>query len=338
MAIMADDVGVPDRAWLRRSTTIPTVFVTGVVLVVLAPVWLPILAAVDLARRPPRVALRCALFLTWFLWCEMLGLLGVLVVLASSRGRPEVATDRFYALQRLWSGAVFAGARRVFGFRVVVEGAEAAAATPMLLFMRHASMADTLLPAVLIGNVFGTRLRYVIKRELLLDPCLDVVGHRLPNYFVDRFSDDGAREIAAIRRLAEGLGPGGGVIIYPEGTRFTPEKRRRILARLEEAGNAEGLTRAIRLRAVLPPRLGGPLALLDAAPEADVVFCAHRGFDAAATFPSLWRGDLVGRTIRVYFWRVPRAQIPTDARDRATWLFEQWARIDAWLQPVEDAA
>jgi 1-acyl-sn-glycerol-3-phosphate acyltransferase len=317
--------------------TIPAVALVAAGMVATTPVWAPIALVIDVVRGAPRVALRCGLFLTWFAACELAGLLGAGASIGVARLWPQGSERGLYALQRAWSGALFAGARRIFGFRLEVDGAEHAAGTPLLLFLRHASMADTLLPAVLVANVFGTRLRYVIKRELLIDPCLDVVGHRLPNYFVDRFSEEGSREAAAIGALAADLGKGDGVLIYPEGTRYTPEKRERIIARLAAAGDAEGAARAAALHHVLPPRSGGPLALLEAAPQADVVFCAHAGFEAAATFPSLWRGDLVGRTIRVRFWRVPRSEIPGGGAERRAWLYGQWRRIDEWLDEVAAA-
>jgi hypothetical protein len=56
--------------------------------------------------------------------------------------------------------------------------------------LRHASIGDTLLASALVGRPHGIFwLRYVLKRELLWDPCLDVVGNRLPHVFVDRASD-----------------------------------------------------------------------------------------------------------------------------------------------------
>ena len=76
--------------------------------------------------------------------------------------------------------------RRIFALRLVVEDAGAAAGGPLLVFARHASLADVLLPAVLVADRERLRLRWVLKRELLVDPCLDVVGGRLPNVFVDR--------------------------------------------------------------------------------------------------------------------------------------------------------
>jgi 1-acyl-sn-glycerol-3-phosphate acyltransferase len=334
---MSGSTEMRDRRWPRRLLTIPTVWAVGILCLVGMPLWLPLLALVDLFRGPPRVAIRCGLFLTWFALCEMFGMLGFVVVAVASVGRDDLATARFHALQKLWSGALFAGSRRIFRFELEVEGQGEVVDTPLLLFMRHASMADTLLPAVLVANVHGTRLRYVMKRELLVDPCLDLVGHRLPNYFVDRFSDTARREVEAIGALGSGLGQGDGVLIYPEGTRFTPERRARIIERLEAAGDAAGAAKARSLRRVLPPREGGAAALLDAAPDADVVIGAHRGFEAAATFPALWRGELVGRRIQVRFWRIPRERIPTDARERSAWLLDQWRRVDAWLGAIGEA-
>jgi len=248
------------------------------------------------------------------------------------RGAPSQRfRDANFRLQCAWARALFGGASRLYGFRVEVEGRETLAPSPFLLFLRHASTADTLLPAVLVSAPLGIRLRYVLKRELLWDPCLDVVGNRLPNLFIDRFSEDSEREIGRVAALAAGLGPGEGVLIYPEGTRFSAEKRARILERLRASGRRDLAARAERLTRVLPPRAGGPLALLDAAPAADVVFCAHTGFEGATSLGALWRGGLVGRRVRVAFWRVPAAQIPAGGDARADWLFAQWERIDVWL-------
>lgn len=98
------------------------------------------------------------------------------------------------------------------------------------------------------------------------------------------------------------------MLIYPEGTRFTEPKRRRVLERLRERGQAELALRAEQLRHTLPPKPGGPLALLEAAPDADVVLCMHSGFEAAGTLGQSWSRALIGRTIRVRCVRVPRTR------------------------------
>jgi 1-acyl-sn-glycerol-3-phosphate acyltransferase len=119
--------------------------------------------------------------------------------------------------------------------------------------MRHVSTADTLLPVLLFSRRHGVRLRYVMKRELLWDPCLDVVGQRVPSAFVRRDSGQPEREVALVVELGRGLGPRSGVLVYPEGTRFTAEKRLRALERIAASNQSYLLERAGALEQVLPP-------------------------------------------------------------------------------------
>jgi 1-acyl-sn-glycerol-3-phosphate acyltransferase len=152
----------------------------------------------------------------------------------------------------------------------------------------------------------------------------------LPNYFVERGSDDAGRELTAICQLGEGLGPEEGVLIYPEGTRFTKTKQDRALVKLS-AGDPEVHRRAKRLRHVLPPRPGGPLALLEATDPADVVVLTHHGLDGFAHLRDIWEGGMVDTTVRVAFWRIPRADLPTEPSERLPWLYDVWDRVDAWI-------
>ena len=73
------------------------------------------------------------------------------------------------------------------------------------------------------------------------------------------------------------------------------------------------------------------LALLQGAPEADVVFLAHTGLEEARTLADLWNGKLIGRVVRATSWRVPREQVPTGVRARIAWLYDEWAKVDAWV-------
>ncbi len=98
------------------------------------------------------------------------------------------------------------------------------------------------------------------------------------------------------------------------------------------------LALAEQLRHTLPPRLGGPLGLLQRNPGLDVVFCAHTGFEGAATFRDLLGGALVRREVQVAFWRVPFAQIPLERDARAQWLYQHWRRIDDWIDDVTSPA
>jgi 1-acyl-sn-glycerol-3-phosphate acyltransferase len=191
------------------------------------------------------------------------------------------------------------------------------------VLMRHASIIDTLLPNVLITRGAGMRLRYVLKKELLADPALDIAGNRLVNHFVDRDGDSRA-EIRAVVALADGMTPSEGVIIYPEGTRFTEARRRRLI----EGGGTTGV-RAKNLRYVLPPRPGGATALLGSGH--DVLVVAHTGLEGLATIPDAWSGRIMDSRLRVAAWRHAATRIPDGRAARVEWLYERWREIDAWI-------
>jgi 1-acyl-sn-glycerol-3-phosphate acyltransferase len=316
--------------WRRRAIVIPAYVVALALVLALLPVAVPLALLRDVAcdRRLPATRLVC--FAVAYLACEVLGLAAAFALGIAAGGSRERALRWHYALQAWWACALFAAARRLYGLRLRVQGDDAVRHGPFLLLLRHASLADTLLPAVVVAARHGIRLRWVLKRELLWDPCLDVVGQRLPNVFVRRGSGESALEIAAVRALAGQLGAGEGVLIYPEGTRATPAKRARARAALAER-NPGRAARLAALRHLLPPRSGGALALIEAQPAADVVFMAHAGLDGAATLGDVWRGALVGRTVDVALWRAPAAAIPREAEARLAWLDAQWLRMDLWV-------
>ncbi len=322
--------------WGRRALTIPGYLAMTVALWTLLPIVLPAALLVDALRRRPFPIARLVLFLAFYLGCESLGLVAAGTAWLASGSWAGAAPERYarwnHRLQGLWARLLLWGVRRIYDVELEVSGAGAIGRGPLLVFCRHASVGDTILPAVLISAQHDVRLRYVIKRELLWDPCLDVVGQRVPNVFVRRDSADSERELDAVRRLAEHLADDEGVLIFPEGTRFSPAKRERVLARLERAHDPGLVARARQLHHVLPPRLGGPLALLEASPEADVLFLAHVGFEGTASFRQLWRGALIGRRIRVAFGRAPATEIPRGREERVAWLYNQWSRLDAWIE------
>ena len=80
-------------------------------------------------------------------------------------------------------------------------------------------------------------LLYVFKRELLWDPCLDIAGGHLGCHFARRDAGESEQEVRTLRQLAAELRPREGVIIYPEGTRWTPEKQQRVLERIGKSGD-----------------------------------------------------------------------------------------------------
>lgn len=316
----------------RRAFTIPLYFALGALALALLPALVPLLAVHDAVRRNRWSGVRSALALTHYLVGEALGLLAAGVLLPAGWLFPERALDWNFRLQCWWASWLFGGACRIFGLRVSVRGLDAVERGPVLLFLRHASVIDTLLPAAIVSSRTGLRLRYVMKRELLWDPCLDVVGQRLRNAFVRRGRGGAEAEIARVRELAVDLGPHDGVLLYPEGTRFTPQRRRQVLDRLAASAEPKHVERALAMQHVLPPRFGGVLALLETAPDVDVAIGVHTGLESLRTLAELWSGALVGRSVELELWRVPAAEIPAERAARIDWLYDQWQRVDAWLE------
>lgn len=325
--------------WRRRALTIPLFLFLATVVVVLLPVLAVGAVAADLAAGNRLALTRALCALVLYLGCEALGLLaaGLLWLAVGWWGPRQRFVDANFRLQNLWARTLLRGAFRLFSMRVRIDGAEALADGPILLFVRHASTIDTLLAANFVAPDRPFRLRYVIKRELLWDPCLDIVGQRIPNAFIRRGSGSGEREIAALRGLARDLGRRDGVLIYPEGTRATAKKRAEALARIE-AADAQRLARVAGLRCVLPPRYGGALGLIEERPDVDVVILAHAGFDGVHDLGDLWRGALIGRELRLGFRRVAAADIPAGRAAREAWLDAEWRRVDDWVAAATGVA
>src|SRR4029450_11157921 len=89
--------------------------------------------------------------------------------------------------------------------------------------------------------------------------------------------------------LATGLDDNDAFVIFPEGGNFTPRRRLRAISRLRDRGLGDLAERAENLRNLLPPKPGGPLAAIDAAPDAGVIFVAHTGLDRMLTVADVWR-------------------------------------------------
>jgi 1-acyl-sn-glycerol-3-phosphate acyltransferase len=321
--------------WGRRALTVPAIYLGLAIAALGFPLWLSLAALADLLtggarRRWPLV--RSAFLVLGYLFWACFGVTAWAGAELISFGLPrERYLRRLFHLQQIWARGLFGAARRALSLRVHVEEGFVPDEQPILLFVRHASLVDVLLPAVFVSGPHDVLLRYVMKREVLFDPAIDIVGQRLENAFVSRGEGSAEREERAIRALASGLETREGVIVFPEGTRFSESKQRDALARVRASGDAARLSRVEALRHVLPPRSRGPLAVLDAAEGADVVFLAHRGFDGAVGALDLFRGKLIGRAVELKTWRVPRARVPAEREARLAWLDAEWARVDAWI-------
>lgn len=330
--------GPVGRRVARRAKGIGIEVVAFVALTLLAPIVLAGAVVVDVAlwlvRRKPWMAVRLAAFAWWFLLGELRGiaaLAGIYLITGGPLGRGSIARRRMvYRLRIHWCRSHLGGVRVLFGLRVEVEGLEEAGPGPVLVLIRHASIIDNLLPDAVLGHAHDIGLRFVLKRELESIPTIDIGGRWVPTIFVRRGSGDTAAELVNLRRLADDLGGDEGILIYPEGTRFTAKKLAAAQQVIAER-RPEIAPMANRLRHVLPPRLGGPLALLDAAGDADVVLCGHVGLDGFEYISDIWGGGLVGTTIRIRFWRFHAADVPAGDEERTRWLYERWQTLDDWI-------
>lgn len=315
---------------LRRSLTVPGYFLAWLTWVGILPLALPALTLFDLAMRRRLALTRAYLMALVYLTAEVAGLC-IIGWLTVNRRRMSDAewVDRHFSLEAWWGSVQWRWAIRIFGLRVVVEGEDALAKSPFILFPRHVSVVDNMIPAVFALDRAGLRMRWVLNRSLLRDPCIDIVGQRLPNCFVKGSTQDSERELARVRTAAHGLADGEAIVLFPEGTLFSPAKRQRVIEKLRAGDDHDLLRRAESYQHVMPPRLGGPLALVEELPGVDVVFCAHSGLELALDKQSIIAGGLIGREIRIVFWRVEAADIPASAEARRAWLFDQWETVDA---------
>ncbi|HEU4382865.1 MAG TPA: 1-acyl-sn-glycerol-3-phosphate acyltransferase [Anaeromyxobacteraceae bacterium] len=317
----------PLRRWGRRALTVPGYLVALVAAAALYLLALVPVLALDLALRRRLAAVRFLTAVLVYLAFENFGVAWIAGLFLTGRA----TQDRLFRLECLWASAMLGLLLRLFGMKLEVRGLEAARPGPMVVMGNHTSVADVLIPATLVSARQGIRLRYVAKLELIWDPCVDLAGHLLPNVFVRRGSADTPGDVARVQRLLEGLGPEDGIFIYPEGTRHTPERREEVL-RARAAEGAPRLGRDRALRHLLPPRLGGVLGLFEKNPGADVLLFGQVGLEGVRRIPDLWNGVLIGRTMRVEFWRRAWSEVPQHLEGRIEWLYQEWERLDDWLE------
>lgn len=354
-------VPLPPRI-VRRLVIAPGVVLATAALLAATPLVLLVLAfAVRFIPGRWR-ALRLFWFLLVYLVHESLGIvaLGVLWVLSGFGWRLEDDWSQraHVALIGWYLRGLVRAASRVLGLELVTEavpadlrvrdgepGAPASPPRPVLVFSRHAGAGDSLILVHLLVNAYRRRPHLVLKEELQLAPCVDLVLNRVPSRFIGpgrgrlegrRRRPGGTDVVASITELAAEIEDDGALILFPEGGNFTERRRRQAIERLEAAGFHDAVERAHELTYVLPPRPGGAFAAMDAAPDADVLFVAHTGLEQLSSPKDLWAGLPMDREVRLTWWGVHREDIPRDHAERVVWLYEWWERIDTWIEERRD--
>jgi len=324
---------------VRRVIMGPLWLLLAVACVVLSPIA-GLVAATASALSGNRQPLRLVHFvLRYFVW-EAAVLVACLALWLASGFGLRLGTQRFQDLHYRLLGWMLDGILQpvLRSLRIDVQEeptgdarkALAARDRPLILLSRHAGPGDSFLIVSQLLTRYGRHPRIVMKEALALDPCLDLLCHRLPNALID--TSDPQECQAQISRLSSGLDGTGVLVMFPEGGNYTPERRKRAILRLWRRGEGSRAARAEQMRNVMPPRTTGALAALKANPEADVIFAAHTGLGHEAFPMQMWRRPPVGRTVRMRMWLAPAGERPTSVEGQEDWLFTWWERLDAWIE------
>lgn len=213
---------------------------------------------------------------------------------------------------------------------------------PLVVAMRHVSTNDVVIGPHLFGWTLGYNLRMVMKKDLLWDPLIEAAGTRCDNFYINRFNHDNMDiEVEGVAQLLRGgpLDADGrvkGAVIYPEGTRHTPSKKKSVLESMERS-NSPHLEFAKSLKATLPPRLKGLLALWNGCPQADLVLVGHVGYDEAMDMLAVIRGDVFNTPLSIRMWRLRADEMPKDEEGRVKAIFEKWKELDTWCHEEREA-
>jgi 1-acyl-sn-glycerol-3-phosphate acyltransferase len=326
------------RAAIRRPVTVTVWLVISLGGLILSPVLLALAAVASAVWGRPQpliftrlVVAYCALELATLIAC------GVLWV-ASGAGM-LMDTRRFQLLHyRLLRWFVHGFAQRWLALLEIDVAAEEPndalkameSDRPLLFFSRHAGPGDTIVLIDRLLTRFDRLPSIVFKQSVTIDPCVDLIAHRLPHAVLDTADKEECE--ARIEEVAAGLGRRGVLLLFPEGGNFTPERRRRAVRKLWRTGRRREAAKADRMPHVLPPRPSGALAALRGNPNADVIFGAHSGLGLAAFPREIWRAAPLRRTFTTQMWLSPAAERPADPDAQVTWLYAWWKRLDGWIE------
>ncbi|GGL01275.1 1-acyl-sn-glycerol-3-phosphate acyltransferase [Mangrovihabitans endophyticus] len=325
--------------WVRRLVFGPLVVALAVALLITAPVWL-LLALIASPFIPghlrvPRLTILAIAYLAWDA-AALVALAGLWVASGfGARIRTPAFQRAHYALTGGFLRVLFWLARRLLRLSVDVVGTDpdtASPGRPEIVVSRHAGPGDSFILIHGLVNWFDREPRIVLKATLQWDPAVDVLLNRLPNRFLSPGSGRNPTLEEEVGQLAVGLDDDDAFVIFPEGANFSPRRRNRAIARLWSRGLGDLAARAERLNNVLPPKPGGLLAALDAAPDAGVIFVAHTGLDRMLTVADVWRQLPMDKQLVMRFWSVPPEEVPQAEEARVEWLYDWWARIDAWIE------
>ena len=334
-------VNLPVPPWLVRRLLIapamPVLLVVALVLLPVVTLGQAVVAAVVWVgtSRPVRWRLpRLWAFAVVYLAAETLCLLACLVLWPFAR-----RTRLHVSLLRRFLGTLIGVAQFVFRFRLVVDEpvrhpedrATMQSEAPLIVLARHAGPGASLVLVHLLMERYARSPRIVLKEQLRLDPAVDVLLGRLGCGFISSGPGSGDRATAQVAQVAATMTAGDALVLFPEGSDWTPRRHEAAVRRLLWRGHRREAARARKLGHVLPPRPAGASAALAAAPDADVVVFTHTGHDDMRDVASVWRQLPLRHDLHMVWWRVPSTELPRGDAATSAWLFSMWEQIDHWI-------
>ena len=320
---------------VRRLIVTPLVLLLALVVVILAPVLTLTALIADLAAGTRWRTTRLTVLGVAFAALEAVGIVAMFVLwLVGGFGlwiRAGWMRRVHYGFLKRWLNVASAVLQVCLGLQVDPE-LQPPRPGAVLVFSRHAGPGDSLILTREIMTRFDRHPRIICKRDLQWAPFVDMIGSRIPTHFVDPNPTDGDRQVRAIADLASGIGERGALILFPEGENFTRKRRRKAIASLLRRGHDDHARMAEEMKHLIPPRPGGAIAAMDAAPHADVVFVAHTGTEHLMSLGDVWRAIPLRDAMRGRYWRIPAHERPDEHDEKVAWLFEWWAEIDRWIE------
>lgn len=314
-------------ALARRGLMLPLVVGVELLLVATFPVTVLVAGAVSVVVRSSRPVRTVALLIA-YACLELRTLTQVM------RG-----VEDWDALMRSVLDDGYRAMHRTLDVTVALEEGSASSeqlhrSNGVIVLARHCGPGDSLFIAWLLSVHHGLSLRIVLKKTLRWEPTVDVAGDHLPLCFVGR---GGGAARRGVESLAGVLAHGHALLIFPEGGNFSWERWREALRHLRERGEHVWARRAGRRTHTLPPRPGGAVAALLAAPDADVLLLAHSGFAPDGRNRDWWRLPVHHRlAIRTVL--LPAESVPREEQAAREWLDAAWSTVDTWVEGHSDLA
>ena len=319
------------RRWSRRLFTYTLVITSFIISVATVWIWAPLCLLWDLARKTSFT--RGVFFVSNYLLFQLVGMAMLFDVwfrhsLLSEGDTPQYR-QKMHRVQRVWADYLARSTTRILALKFHVDSRYEFGDRKIILVARHTSVGDTFMPLVFASIPYEKSLGFVMKKELEWDPCIDLAVSRLDHIFITRGSVDAATETSEVGALAKSEELDG-VVIFPEGTRFTQKKWAQVKKSLEENGKESLVNWMDENPNVLPPRPGGLIALMENNEDADVVFLAHRGFENARTFRDVLNSNFAGSDLYIKFWGTKFEDLPKEDSERREWLMKNWETVNAF--------